>query len=225
MPRHALFVRPAHLIAAPHSLCPAGTSHRRAAISSLQSIRLPAHSLPIHRFDVGPFGRCIPHRAATDLVLFRLASAFPAETPQIWCCSVWPAHSPPSHHRFGVGPFGRRIPRRAATDLVLFRLAGAFPAEPPQIWCCSVWPVHSPPSRHQFGVVSFDGRIPRRAATDLAFFHLAGAFPADLVSSFAGAFAATHRFGVAPFGWRIPSPHHHCPFWPSHPLAAPPLPT
>jgi hypothetical protein len=34
----------------------------------------------------------------------------------------------------------------------------------------------------------------------------------------------TQRFSVAPFGWRIPSPHHHCPFWPSHPLAAPPLP-
>jgi hypothetical protein len=100
-----------------------------------------------------------------------------------------PAHLPPIH-QFGVGPFSRRIPRQTATDLVLFRLAGAFPAEPPPIWCCSVWPAHSPPSRHRFGVVPFGRRIPRQATTDLALFHLAGVFPTNLVSSFAGAFAA-----------------------------------
>jgi hypothetical protein len=33
-PRLGLFVRPANIIAAPHSLCQAGASHRRATISS-----------------------------------------------------------------------------------------------------------------------------------------------------------------------------------------------
>jgi len=139
--RRILFVRPAHPIIVLQFLQPAGTSHRRATISSLQSIRLPAHSPQNHRFGVGPFGRRIPHRAVTDLVLFHLAGAFPAEPPPIWRCFTWPAHSPP-------------------------------------IWSLC-FPAHSPP---------------------------------------------THRFSVAPFGWRIPSLHHHCPFWPSHPLAAPPLP-
>ena len=102
-PRRILFVRPAHPIILPQSLQPAGTSHRSTAISSLQSICLRAHSLPIHQFGVGPFGRRIPHRAATNLALFHLAGAFPADlvssfasafaaNPPIWCCSIWLAH-------------------------------------------------------------------------------------------------------------------------------------
>jgi hypothetical protein len=72
------------------------------------------------------------------LVLFRLAGAFPAEPPPIWCCFIWPAHSPPSHHRFGIVSLGGRIPRRFGlfvcrrirrqpNDLVLLHLAGASP--------------------------------------------------------------------------------------------------
>jgi hypothetical protein len=191
------------------------------------SLRLPVHLPPIHQFGVASF-----------------AGAFAADPP-IWCCFVCrrirrrstdlvllrlPAHSPPIH-RFGVASF-----------------AGAFLAEPPPIWRCFTWPAHSSPSRHQFGVVSLGRRIPRRAATNLALFHLAGAFPADLVTSFAGAFAANppiwccsfwpaHPLAVPPslflagasprratialFGRRIPSPCHHRSFWPAHPLAVP----
>ena len=137
------------------------------------------------------------------------------------CYSVWPAYSPPIH-RFGVVPFRWHI-RRRSTNLVLFRLASAFPAEPPLIWCCSIWLAHSLPSRHRFGFVSLDRRIPHR------FWSLR--LPAYS--------PPTHRFGVAPFSWRIPSPHHYCPFfrrripspfhhrsfWPAHSLAGPPLPT
>jgi hypothetical protein len=158
-----------------------------------------------------------------------LAGAFPAKPPPIWCCSIWPAHSPPSRHRFGVVPFGRRIPRQAATDLVLFHMAGAFPAEPPPIWCCSVWPAQSPPSHHRFGIVSLGRRIPRRFGlfvcqhicrqpTNLVLLHLAGASPRHTT--------------IAHFGRRIPSLCHLClsrlahpiaHFLPAHPLAAPPL--
>jgi hypothetical protein len=114
-----------------------------------------------------------------------------------------PAHLSPIH-RFGVAvrpahltaapnslSFGRRIRRRSAY-LVLFRLAGA-------------------PSRHRFGVETFGRRITRQAATDLVLFQLAGAFPDDLVSSFAGAFAAN-------------PPIWCCSIWLAHPLAVPPLP-
>jgi hypothetical protein len=88
-PRRILFVRPVHPIVVP------------------QSLRLPAHLPPIYRFGVVPFGRRIPRRATTDLVLFRLAGAFPstfsadlvssfagafAANPPIWCCSIWLAH-------------------------------------------------------------------------------------------------------------------------------------
>jgi len=201
----------AYVIAAPHSLCLAGTSHCCTAISSLHSIRLPAHLPPNRRFGVGPFGRRIPRRNATDLVLFCLAGAFPAEPPLIWCCSIWPAHSPPSRHRFGVVPFGQRIPRRAATDLVLFHLASKFPADlvssfagafaaNPPIWCCSIWlahPLAAPP-------------LPILAVTSprcATFAYLGWRIPSPI------------------FRWRIPSPFHHRSFWPAHPLAVPPLPT
>jgi hypothetical protein len=64
----------------------------------------PAHSPPSrHRFGVVTFGRRIPRQAATDLVLFHLAGAFPANSvssfagafaanPPIWCCSIWLGH-------------------------------------------------------------------------------------------------------------------------------------
>jgi hypothetical protein len=145
---------------------------------------LPAHSPPIHRFGNAVWPAHLiaaPHSLS-------FAGAFVADPP-IWCCCsagashrraalsfVRPAHSPPIR-RFGAISFGRRIPRRAATDLVLFRLAGASPAEPPPIWCCFIWPAHSPP------IWSL-------------------CLPAHL--------PPTHRFGVAPFGWRIPSLCHHC---------------
>jgi hypothetical protein len=142
--RRRLFVWPAHSISAPPFLCSAGDEPRRILF------RLPAHSPPTHRFGVAvrpahliaaphslSFGRRIRRRSAY-LMLFRLAGAFPAEPPPIWCCSVWPAHPPPSRHRFGVVSFGRRIPRqfglfvcrripRQPTDLVLLHLAGASP--------------------------------------------------------------------------------------------------
>ena len=174
--RFGVAVRPAHLIAAPHSLsfagafaadppiwccCSAGASHRRAAFSFVC--------------------RRIRHRS-TDLVLFCLAGA---------------------SHRCATFSFVCRRICRQSTNLVLFRLAGAFAANPP-IWCCSVWPAHSPPSRHRFGV--WPAHSPPIRSLCL---------PAHL--------PPTHQFGVAPFGWCIPSPDHHCPFWPSHPLAAPPL--
>jgi hypothetical protein len=209
-----LFVWLAHLIAAPHSLCPAGASHRRATISLFAgafaadpppiwccSVWLE-HSPPSrHRFGVVPFGRCIPRRAATDLVLFHLAGAFPAKPPPIWCCSIWSAHSPLSRHRFDVVPFGRRIPRRAATELALFHLAGAFPADLVSsfsgaftanhpIWCCSIWLAHP-------------------LATP----------PLPIL-----AIASPCRATIAYLDWCIPLPHHHHSFWTPHPLAAPPLP-
>ena len=220
-PHRFFFVRLAHPIIVPRSLQPAGTSHRHAAISLLHSICLAhliaaPHSLcpagaSHHRAAISSAGRLIssPHRNLFAAI-YSFAGAF-ATDPPILCWSIWPAHSLPSRHRYGDVPFDRRIPRQNATDLVLFCLAGAFPAEPPLIWCCSIWPAHSPPSRHRFGVVLFGRHIPCRAATDLALFHLAGAFPADLVSSFAGAFAAN-------------PPIWCCFIWLVHPLATPPLP-
>jgi hypothetical protein len=169
----------------------AGTFHQRAAVSL--------------------FGRRI---SSPRRILFRL-----------------PAHSPPIH-RFGVAV--RPAHLIAAPHSLLF--AGAFVADPP-IWCCCsagashcpalsfVWPAHSPPIR-LFGVISFGRRIPRRliAPHSLSFgrrirrrsaylvlFRLAGAFPADLVSSFAGAYAAN-------------PPIWCCSIWLAHPLAVPPLP-
>jgi hypothetical protein len=129
--RFGVAVRPAHLIAAPHSL----PFRRRIRRRPTDLVLL--------------FGRRI---SSPRRILFRLAGAFAADPP-IWCYFVWPAHSPPSLHRFGVVPFGRRTPRRAATDLVLFHLAGAFPANlvssfagafpaNPPIWCCSIWLAH-----------------------------------------------------------------------------------
>jgi len=99
-PRHGLFVRPAHLIAAPHSLsfagafaadppiwccCSAGASHRRAAFSFVCR-RISRQFTDL----VLLFGRRI---SSPRHILFRL-----------------PAHLPPIH-RFGVVPFGRRIRR------------------------------------------------------------------------------------------------------------------
>jgi hypothetical protein len=110
--RFGFAVRPAHLIAAPHSL----PFRRRIRRRPTDLVLL--------------FGRRI---SSPRRILFRLAGAF-AAVPPIWCCSVWPAYLPPIH-RFGVVPFRRRICRRS-TDLVLFHLAGAFPAEPPPIWRC-----------------------------------------------------------------------------------------
>jgi len=63
----------------------------------------PAHSPPIHQFGVVLFGRRIPRQDATDLALFHLAGAFPADSvssfasaftpnPLILCCSIWLAH-------------------------------------------------------------------------------------------------------------------------------------
>jgi hypothetical protein len=161
---------PVHSISAPPFICLAGAFHQRAAVY-LFGRRIP--SAP-RRFFVRPaMSRAASsfvcrriRRRPTDLVLlfgrrissprrilFRLAGAFFAADPPIWCYFVWPAHSPLSRHRFGVVPFGRRIPRQAATDLVLFHLAGAFPADlvsslagafaaNPPIWCCSIWLAH-----------------------------------------------------------------------------------
>ena len=112
---------------------------------------------------------CIRRRSTDLVLLFGWRISLP--------CRRLPAHLPPLH-RFGVVPFGRRI-RRRSTNLVLFRLAGAFPTEPPPIWRCFTWPAHSPLIRSL--------RLPAHSPL-------------------------THRFGVAPFGWRIPSPNHHCPF-------------
>ena len=221
-----LFVRPVHLIAAPHSLCPAGASHRRATISSfagafaadppiwccffcrriccqstnLVLLRLPAHSPPIHRFGVASF-----------------AGAFTADPP-IWCCFVCrrirrrstnlvllrlPAHSPPIH-RFGVASF-----------------AGAFLAEPPPIWRCFTWPAHSSPSRHQLSVVSLGRRIPRRFGHFVC--RRIRRQPTDLVSLFLAG-ASPRRATIALFGRRIPSPCHHCLTRLAHPIAMPPSP-
>ncbi len=123
---------------------------RPAMSRAASSFVWPAHSPPTHRFGVAvrpahliaaphslSFGRRIRRRSAY-LVLFRLAGTFPAKPPPIWCCSVWPAHPPPSRHRFGVVSFGRRIPRRFGlficrrichqpTVLVLLHLADASP--------------------------------------------------------------------------------------------------
>jgi hypothetical protein len=141
------------------------------------------------------FGRCI---SSPRRILF-VRPAHPIIVPQSLRLPVHlPVHLPPIH-RFGVVPFIRRIPRRAATDLVLFCLAGACPAD------------------RLFGVIPFGRCIPRRAATDLVLLHLAGAFSADLVSLFAGAFAAGKQ-SVASFGWRIPSLRHHCLSRLAHPI-------
>jgi len=211
-----LFVRPAHLIAALHSLsfasafaadppiwccCSAGASHRRAAFSFVcRRIRRRSTDLVLL------FGRRI---SSPRHILFCLAGAFAADPP-IWCCSVWPAHLPPLH-QFGVFPFGRRIPCRAATDLALFHLAGAFPADSvssfasafatnPPIWCCSIWLAHP----------------------------LVGP-PLPIL-----AVASPRCTTFAYLGWRIPSPIFAgasprrstiALFWPAHPLAVPPLPT
>jgi hypothetical protein len=165
-------------------------------------------------------GRCIPlschnlfvcrriRRRSTDLVLFRLAGAFPAEPPLIWCCSVWPAHSPPSRHQFGVVPFGRRIPRRFGlfvcrrircqpTDLVLLHLAGSSPR------CATI--------------AYLGWRIPSPIFLPA---HPIAAPPLPIL-----AVASPRRATIAYIGWRIPSPCHHRSFWPAHPLAMPPLPT
>jgi len=132
--RFCVAVRPAHLIAVPHSLTFAGAFAANPPILVLLFGRrisspcrilfcLPAHLPPTHRFWCCCSAAhliAVPHSLS-------FAGAF-AANPPIWCCSVWPAHSPPIH-QFGVAPFGRRIPRRAATDLALFHLAGAFPAD------------------------------------------------------------------------------------------------
>jgi len=210
-----LFVRPAHLIAAPHSLlfagafaadppiwccCLASASHRRAPFSFVCRCKPP-----IHRFGVAVWPA---HLIATPHSL-SFAGAFAADPP-VWCCSAWPAHSPPMH-QFGVVPFGWRIPRRAATDLALFHLDGAFPADSvslfvgafatnPPIWCCSIWLAHP----------------------------LAG--PPLPILVVASPCCATFAY----LGWRIPSPifckcipspFHHRSFWPAHPLTVSPLPT
>ena len=130
MPGLDFFVRPAHLKAAPHSLW----AH---PIVVPQSLRLPAHSPPSHRIGVVPFGRCIPRRAATDLVFFHLAGAFPTEPPPIWCCFIWPAHSPPSRPIW---------------------CCSIWPARSLPFWSLHL-PAHSPPT-HQFGVDPFGWRIP-----------------------------------------------------------------
>ena len=118
----------------------------------------------------------------------------------------------------------RRICRRS-TDLVLFRLAGAFPAEPPLIWCCSVWPAHSPPiwslhlpahllPTHRFGVAPFGWLIPSLRH------HCLSRLAHPIAHFFAG---ASHcRTTIAHFGRRIPSPRHHCLYRLAHPLAMPP---
>jgi len=135
-----------HSITAPPFLCLAGAFHRRAMVflfgRRISSPRRILFVRPAHPIAAPQSLRCI----------YSFASAFAAD-PLIWCCSILPAHSPPSRHRFGVVSFGRRIPRRAATDLALFHLAGAFPADSvssfagafaanPPIWCCSIWLAH-----------------------------------------------------------------------------------
>jgi len=115
------------------------------------------------------------------------------------------------HRRAFIFSFGRRIS-------LLRRILFVRPAHPIIVPQSLRLPAHSP-RIHQFGVVPFGRRIPCRAATDLALFHLDGAFPADLVSSFAGAFAANpvslflagaspRRATITLFGRRIPSPCH-----------------
>jgi hypothetical protein len=254
-------VRPAHLIAAPHSLlfagafvanpliwccCSAGAFYRRAALSFVR----PAHSPPIRRFGAISFDRRIPRRAATDLVLFRLAGA-----------------SPPSRHRFGVVSFGRRIPRRFGlfvcrrirrqpTDLVLLRLAGASPRC--ATIACLGWhipmpiflpahPLAAPPSlfwpAHSFATPSLlsAGVFIRRAALLL----LASAFIRHAALAFGRRFYSPRRplasgrcihsprrpcfwpaylfaVPIAIFRRRIPSPCHHRLSWSAHPIAAPP---
>jgi len=253
-PRRFFFVRPAHPIIVPQSLQPAGTSHRRAAISLLHSICLAhliaaPHSLcpagaSHHRAAISSAGRLIslPHRNLFAAI-YSFAGAF-ATDPPILCWSIWPAHSLPSRHRFGVVLIGWRIPRRAATDLVLFHLAGAFPTEPPPIWCCFIWPAHSLPSRHRFGVVLLGRRIPRQFGlfvcrriccqpTDLVLLHLAGASPRRTTIAHFGRRIPLLRqlclsrlaHPIAHFCRRIPLPCHHRSFWSAHPLAVPPLPT
>ena len=97
--RFGVAVRPAHLIAPPHSFLFAGAF---AADPPIWCCSVwPAHLPPIHQFGVVPLRWCICCQS-TDLVLFRLAGAFPAEPPPIWYCSIWLAHSPPSRHRFGI---------------------------------------------------------------------------------------------------------------------------
>ena len=166
---------PAHSITAPPFLCSAGASHRRAAFSFICR-RIPRRSTDL----VLLFGRRI---SSPRRILFHL-----------------PAHSPPIH-QFGVVPFGRRI-RRQSTDLVLFRFAGAFPAGPP-IWCCC-----SAGASHRHAAFSFVCRCICRRSTDLVLFCLAGIFatyPPNWCCSVSPAhLPRIHRFGVVPFGQRIP---------------------
>jgi len=242
-PRHGLFVRPAHLIAAPHSLSfagaftadppiwccgSAGASFRRTAFFSFAGAF--AADPPIwcccsagesHRRAAFSFVCRRIRRRSTDLVLLfgrRISS------PRRILFRL-PAHLPPIH-RFGVVPFGRRIGRRS-TNLVLLRLAGAFPAEPPPIRRCFTRPAHSPPIRslrlpahspptHRFGIAPFGWRIP---SPDYHCPFFAGASPRRLLF-LAG--ASPRRATIAYLGWGIPSPCLHCLSWSAHPIAAPP---
>jgi len=122
--RFGVAVRLAHLIAMP-SFAGAFAADPPIWCCSVW----PAHSPPIHQFGVVSFGRRIPHPAATNLALFHMAGAFPADSvssfagafaanPPIWCCSIWLAHplaGPP------LPIFGRRIP--SLRHLCLSRLA------------------------------------------------------------------------------------------------------
>jgi len=182
------FSRPAHLIAAPQSL--------RCNLFVCRHIR----------------------RKTTDLVLVHLAGAFPTEPSPIWCCFIWPAHSPPSRHRFGVVSLGRRIPRRFGlfvsrrirrqpTDLVLLHLAGA--------------------SHRCTTIAHFGRRIPSlrhlclsRLAHPIA--HFLPAHPLAMPPSLFLAGASPRRATIAYLGWRIPSPCLHRLSRSAHPIAAPP---
>ena len=146
-----------------------------------------------------------------------MAGAFAADPP-IWCCSVWPAHSPPSRHQFGVVSLGRHIPRqfglsvcrricRQPTDLVLLHLAGASP--------------------HRTTITHFGRCIPSlrhlclsRLAHPIAHFSPAHPLAVAVPPLLFLAGASPRRATIAYLGWRIPSPCLHCLSWSVHPIAA-----
>jgi hypothetical protein len=112
-PRRILFVRPAHPTVVPLSLrlpvhsppihqfgvasfagafaadppiwCCFVCRRIRRRSTDLVLLRLPAHSPPIHQFGAVPFGRRIPRRAATDLVLSHFGRRIPS--PRHHCLS------------------------------------------------------------------------------------------------------------------------------------------
>jgi hypothetical protein len=212
--------------------------------TDLVLLRLPAHSPPIHRFGVASFAgafaadppiwccfvcRRIPRRAATDLALFHLAGAFPADlvssfagafaaNPLIGDRSFWPAHPlamPPSLFLAGASP------RRATISLIGRRI-------PSPCHHRSFWPAHPlamPPSLFLAGasprratIALFGRRIP--SPCHLCLSKLVHPLAAPLSLFFGRRIPC--RAPIASIGWGIPSPCLHRLSRSAHPIAPPP---